>query len=247
MAAGYLQVPDWFSFENQGGGVAVADLRGTGQQDLLLLMVDNPPGKNNGFYRVGRNIDALGNPLGGWTPWAGVPDWFSLENQGADIAAADIDKDGKQDLVVFMIDNPPGRNQGYYRLGKGLDINGNVTGGWQPWIQIPDWFSWENQHGSIALADLQNAGQHDLVVFHIDNPVEQNQAFYKIGKQIDIDGNVTGGWVPDPVPNGAQGIGWLGVPAWFAWENQGGGIATFIRNGKAAMVVMMVDNPPRFR
>ena len=77
MAAGYLQVPDWFSFENQGGGVAVADLGGTGQQDLLLLMVDNPPGKNNGFYRVGRNIDALGNPLGGWTPWVGVPDWFS--------------------------------------------------------------------------------------------------------------------------------------------------------------------------
>ena len=72
----------------------------------------------------------------------------------------------------------------------------------------------------------------------------RNQAFYKIGKQIDIDGNVTGGWVPDPVPNGAQGIGWLGVPAWFAWEDQGGGIATFIRNGKAAMVVMMVDNPP---
>ena len=118
MAAGYLQVPDWFSFENQGGGVAVADLGGTGQQDLLLLMVDNPPGKNNGFYRVGRNIDALGNPLGGLTPWAGVPDWFSLENQGADIAAADIDKDGKQDLVVFMIDNPPGRKPGILSPGQ---------------------------------------------------------------------------------------------------------------------------------
>ena len=87
------------------------------------------------------------------------------------------------------------------------------------------WLVFVGEPGAgIAVADLQNAGQHDLVVFQIDNPVEQNQAFYKIGKQIDIDGNVTGGWVPDPLPNGAQGIGWLGVPAWFAWENQGGGM-----------------------
>ena len=36
-----------------------------------------------------------------------------------------------------MIDNPAGKNQGYYRIGKTLDANGNVTGGWSPWIPVP--------------------------------------------------------------------------------------------------------------
>jgi hypothetical protein len=111
MAKGFLNIPDWFSFENQGGGVATADLSGSGQQDLVAFMVDNPPGQNRGLYRIGRDLDASGNVTGGFTPWIDVPDWFSFENQGAGVAVADIDKDGKQDLIVFMIDNPPGQRR----------------------------------------------------------------------------------------------------------------------------------------
>src|SRR5215471_21133524 len=122
----YLPIPDWFSFENQGGNVAAADLSGTGKSDLLVFMVDDPPGQNRGLFRIGRNLDAGGNARGGWTPWFDVPDWFSAENQGAGVALFDIDHDGRQDLVVFMIDNPDGRNAGFYRVGKALDVNGNV-------------------------------------------------------------------------------------------------------------------------
>jgi hypothetical protein len=53
-----------------------------------------------------------------------------------------------------MIDSPPGKNSGFYRVGERLDINGNVYGGWGPWVLIPDWFSFENQHRSIAIADI---------------------------------------------------------------------------------------------
>ena len=309
MAKGYLQVPDWFPWENQGGGVAVADLTGTAQEDLVVIMVDNPPGQNAGFYRIGRNIDATGIPNGGWTAWIPVPDWFPWENQGAAVAVADVDKDGKQDLIVFMIDNPPGQNQGYYRVATGLRDDGSLAGPWGPWIPIPDWFSWENQYGSIALADLDNdgnlelivlmvdhpgnqanrgiyrigrkldaagnvtggwtpwldvpgwfswvnqgagiaiadtqsSGHNDLIVFQIDGAIEQKQAFYKIGLSIDINGNVAGGWLPNPGPSGEANVSWLGVPAWFAWENQGGGIATMLPDGKLSMVVLMIDNPP---
>jgi hypothetical protein len=297
MPAGYLPIPDWFSTENQGGGVAIANLSDNSQQDLVILMVDAPAGQNRGLYRIGRNLDATGIATGGWTPWIDVPDWFSWENQGAGIAVANLGNAGNPDLVVFMIDNTPDQNQGYYRVGKAIDVNGNVNGGWEPWIPIPDWFSWENQHGSIALADLDgdgsvellvimvdnsaqqnrgvyrigrkldangnvlggwtpwidvpdwfswenqgaaiavaarsNAGQRDLLVFQIDNGIEQNQAFYKIGTNIDIDGNAIGGWSL-----------WRGVPSWFAWENQGGGIASVQRNGRSELVVMMIDNPP---
>lgn len=298
MPKGYLQVPDWAPWENQGGGVAIADLSGTGNQDLVVLMVDNPVGQNQGLYRVGRNIDAAGNPQNGWSPWLKVPEWFSFENQGAGVAITDIDEDGRQDLFVFMIDNPPGQNQGLYRVGKALDANGNVTGGWGPWLQIPDWFSFENQHGSITIADLDGDGAQELIVFMVDHPGgKANRAVYRVGRKLDANGNVTAGWspwtdvpgwfswdnqgagvavvdLPDLGPrtlivfnidnavdqnqafyklapgldvNGGVGGNWgpwLGVPAWFAWENQGGGIGALSRNGKPGLLVMMIDNPP---
>ena len=246
MQAGFLQVPDWFSSENQGGGVAVADLGGDGTQDLVVFMIDNPPGQNRGLSTgsAGR-WTRTATSTGGWTGWTEVPDWFSFENQGGGVAVADLDGDGPPDLVVFMIDNPPGENQGFYRVGRKLDADGVVTGGWRRGRDVPDWFSLENQGGGVArrrprrrrpagadrVHDRQSAGaeprrlpgrpearrgrqcrpaagppgstcptgspgrtraggvavvdrgaDRDLVVFAIDNPLGQNQGFYRIGR-----------------------------------------------------------------
>ncbi len=225
-------VPDWFSFENQGAGVAAWDLDGDGQSELIVFMIDNPNGKNQGFYRIGKQLDVDGNVHGGWSPWIPVPDWFSFENQHGAIAVADLDNDGHPELIVFMIDNPGELNQGLYRIGKKLDANGNVTGGWTPWLPVPGWFSWENQGAGIAVADMGN-GIRDLVIFHIDNAIGHNQAFFKVAKQVDVNGNPAGGW-----------DGWMGVPGWFSWENQGGGIAAVALGGEPKLLVLMVDNPP---
>ena len=78
MQGGFLQVSNWFSAENQGGGIAVADLNGDGTQDLVVFMIDNPPDRNRGVYQVGHSLDANGNVTGGWTEvldlaWVGQP------------------------------------------------------------------------------------------------------------------------------------------------------------------------------
>lgn len=297
MPNGFINIPDWFPWENAGGGIAVADLSGSGRQDLIVLMVDNPPGKNRGLYRVGKSLDTVGTPTGGWGPWIDIPDWFSFDNQGAGLALWDLSGNGRLDLVVFMIDAPQGQNQALYRIGRSLDDNGNVTGGWGDWIQIPDWFPWENQHGAIAIGDLDSDGRPELVVFMIDNPPEQNQAYYRIGKRLDTEGRVTGGWtgwqqVPDWFSWENQGAGvavvdgnqagdhdliifqidnaigqnqaffkratqlqingnvtswepWMGVPGWFSWENQGGGLAVANLGGRREMIVLNIDNPPQ--
>jgi len=196
-------------------------------------MIDNPVGQNTGFYRVGKALDANGNVTGGWGPWLAIPDWFSFENQYGAITVADLDGDGNQHLVVLIVDNPPGQNRGLYRVGRRLDANGNVTGGWTGWFDVPDWFSWENQGVGVAVADVNGTGKLDLIAFQIDGALDQNQAFYKIGAGLKSDGTLTGDWSL-----------WHGVPAWFAWENQGGGIAVSRVGGKLQMAVLMVDNPP---
>src|SRR5512132_1016563 len=118
----FRAIPDWFSFENQGAGVAVADLDGDGNLDLMVLMVDNPAGQNRGIYRIGKHLDANGNVTGGWTPWIDVPDWFSFDNQGAGIAVGDLSGAGNLDPVVLRADNPAGQNRGIYRIGKHLVV-----------------------------------------------------------------------------------------------------------------------------
>lgn len=234
MPSPFLNIPDWFSWGNQGAGITVSDLNNNGQQALIVLMVDSPPGKNKGLYRIGRKLDLEGQVSGGWGNWIEIPDWFSIENQGAGVALADLDGDTRPELVVFMIDNPVGKNQGYYRIGKKLDADGNVTGGWGPWIAVPDWFAFENQHGSIALSDLDGDGRPELVVFMIDNPEGKNQGYYRIGKKLDANGNVTGGWGP-----------WIPIPDWFSWENQAGSITVAdLGTGTIDIVVYQVDNPP---
>src|SRR5918992_937243 len=233
MPNGLMDVPEWFSWENQGAGVAVADLDGDGALDLVLLMVDNvPDGPNRGLYRVGKTLNADGTVTGGWGPWIDVPEWFSWENQGAGVAVADLDGDGALDLVLLMVDNvPDGPNRGLYRVGKTLNADGTVTGGWAPWIDVPEWFSWENQGAGVAVADLDGDGALDLVLLMVDNPPQQNQGFYQLGRGLEGNGQV------------ASWSGWLGIPRWHSWENQGADVATARIGGREHLVVILVDAP----
>src|SRR6266481_1278647 len=163
MALNFFRVPDWTSSENQGANIAVADLDADGLPELIVLRVDHPTqGPNRGFYRVGRRLDALGNMTGGWGPWIEIPQWNSNENQGAGIAVADFGIDGLG-LIVFQIEHrKPGPNIGLYRVGRKLDAQGNVTGGWSDWQQVPGWVSWRDQGLAIAVTDLNGDGRPDL-------------------------------------------------------------------------------------
>lgn len=225
-----MAVPGWPAWENQDCGIAVGDIDGDGAPDVLVLMVDDPAGQNAGLYRVGNGFAADGS-VRDWGPWLTVPDWFGWENQGAGVALADLSGNGRLDLVVFVVDNPPGQNQGYYRIGRDLAADGAVTGGWTPWLAVPDWFGWENQGADICLTRID--GQDVLVVLTVDNPPGPNTGQFRLAKDIRADGTV-GAWTP-----------WVAVPDWYGWENQGAGItaADLDGDGRPELVVFGVDNP----
>ena len=139
MNTDFLAIPDWFSEENAGAGIAVADINGDGFPDLVVLRVDDPPGTNSAYFRVGFGADDQ-LTIGRWAAWSPVPDWNSWFNEGAGVAIADISGNGRPDLLIFRVDAVPnGQNAGYYRIGWDIDAAGQVTG-WSPWLAVPDWF-----------------------------------------------------------------------------------------------------------
>ena len=83
-----------------------------------------------------------------------MPGSFGKQNHGASIALADLNKNGRADLVIFYIEHPEGENRGYYRIGRNLDANGCATGGWTEPIQVPGWFGTQNQGAGIAITTL---------------------------------------------------------------------------------------------
>jgi hypothetical protein len=236
----WQQVPDWPSNDTQGAGIAIADLNGSGSLDLIVLVVDNAAQLNSASYRVGRDLNAAGQVTGGWLPWQSVP-WFSWENQGAGVAVADLSGSGHPDIVIMAVDNGIMQNRGVYRVGRDLDHDGKVTNGWSDWVDMPGWFSWENQGGGVAVVDTTGSGHNDIIVFGIDNPPGQNQAFYRIAFDVNADG------VPTATQPGDPQAGWsslLGVNNWFSWENQGGGIAVATLGGAQCLVILAADHPP---
>jgi len=173
-------IPGWFGSEDQAGGIAIADLNGDGMPELIVFHIDNPGGENRGYYRIGWKLNSAGDVTGGWSAPKPIPGWFGAENQGGGIAVADVNRDGRPELIVYHLDNPVGENRGYYRVGYGISASGDVSF-WRAPTAIPGWFGSENQGGGIAVAQLDAASRLDMIVQHIDNPGGENRGYYRVG------------------------------------------------------------------
>ncbi len=168
-----------FSAENAGGGAAIVDINGNGKPDLLLMGIDNPQGDNNFRYKIGWDLKTDGNPTS-WSPTLGFEGGFSAENAGGGAAIADINGNGKPDLLLMGIDNPQGQNNFRYKIGWDLKTDGNPTS-WSPTLGYVGGFGVYDAGGGAAIVDINGNGKPDLLLMGIDNPEGDNNFRYKIG------------------------------------------------------------------
>jgi hypothetical protein len=109
----WVQIPGWFGTRTQGAGIAIVDIDGSGNGDLVIFFVDDSSGSNVGYFRVGK-ANAKGNY--DWDAPQAIPKWWGDQTRGAGLAVVDLTGNGRPDLIAAHADNPPGIDRLFYRI-----------------------------------------------------------------------------------------------------------------------------------
>ena len=216
-------------WDAEGAGIDVYDLNGNGAPELLLMAHDAPPGQNNFRYKIGWDIDNLGQT----SNWSNIvqENGVGWDGQGASLKLVNLDANTRPEMILMAYDNPPGANNFRYKIGWNL-TNTGTTGVWTGPIQIPG-VGWEAQGAGIEVANLDNNPLPDMVLMAYDNPPGANTFRYMVGWNLNAAG-VAANWTGPFLIGGA------------GWEGQGSGvtIANLDGNPRPEMVLMAYDNPP---
>lgn len=152
-------------------------------------------------YWVGRDADANGTATGGWTGPYELPDPVSGNAAGLDVALADLDGDGRPELVVgYALSRAGGAdNRVLYRVGWRLDESGAVTNGWTDSLPTPMQLDRITSVG-IDVVDMTGDQVPDLLVFAVGTVGGTAVARYLTGRGLNRRGRVVSGWTaPRPV------------------------------------------------
>jgi hypothetical protein len=210
-----VQVPG-VGWEGQGAGCRLIDLDGNGRPELFLMAYDNPAGPNTFRYRVGSNMDTLGNVAA----WGNIVEVTGVgnEGQGAGIAFTNLDGNPRPEMILMAYDNPSGPNTFRYRVGWNVNTSG-IAASWSGIIQVGGVGN-EGEGADLDLVDLDANGRPEMILMAYDNPSGTNSYRYRIGWNLDSSGN-TADWQPGYVTY--PGTGNVGQGAGLAAANLDGG------------------------
>ena|GEM_PF-966654 len=223
--------------ENAGGGVDLGDIDGNGQQDLLLMGIDDPEGSNNFWYKIGWDLKPDGSPTR-WSSTVGSP-VIGHYNDGGGAALADINGNGKLDALLMGIDDPSGENNFWYMIAWDLGSNGTPQS-WSSIMASPSGLGIgsTNAGGGADIYDINANGKPDFVFMAVGTRYTPYY-YYVIGWDVDSTGNPSS-WsstLRSPkIPEIETQYG-FSVGGGLAIEDLNG-------NGRPDMVVMEIVNEP---
>ncbi|MCM2393264.1 hypothetical protein [Streptomyces albipurpureus] len=178
---------------------ATADLTGSGRPDLVVLTRLDPGMEHRLTYRVGTDLGPDGTVTGGWQPTIVLPEGMNKVH-AVDIALADLDGDGRPELIVAYVTGDVNSPRLAYRIGWRLDATGRATGGWSLTHGLPQPGGPVYQIG-IDVADVTGDDTPDLVLVTAESGTPRDRITHRIGRSVNRRGLVTGGWT-DAVPFG---------------------------------------------
>ncbi|MCH9681650.1 MAG: hypothetical protein K0V04_09470 [Deltaproteobacteria bacterium] len=170
-----------------------------------------------------------------WSDVFEIPGDFGHHTGGGGVAIGEIGAGLGPDMIIFHIEDDMTPTQGYYQIAWNLDDTGQPTLGWSDLRMLPTIPQTEDaEGGGIALADVNANGVLDLIVLHVDDPSGPNQAYYRVGFDLDQNGNVAGGWTE-----------LFEITGQLDSDTDGGGIAVADLNGNDALdlIVLHVEDP----
>lgn len=186
--------------DTQDGDLAAGLIDSGSVPDYVFAWSDKESSTSDDIkYIVGKNVNTgTAQP----PSWGSVNSPTQLQNlagdiQGVAVALASIDGDtGNSDLVVAWIDNLSGDNQIKYKIGWDLNSSG-VPSSWSSTKTVDTSnIGTESSGLGIGFIDTPDSGsgtsKPEMFVFWVDNPALLNDVWYKVGWNIDVNGNPTG-------------------------------------------------------
>lgn len=214
--------------EGQGADLVVLQLDSNPRPDMILMAYDAPAGANSFRYKVGMNLNSAG-VAASWGPMVQVAG-VGNEGQGAGAATADLDGNGRPELILMAYDNPAGANSFRYRIGWNLNASG-TTATWTNHAQVPGVGN-EGAGAAAVIGQLDNNPRPDLIFIAYDNPAGANTFRYRVGFNVNAQGNAT--WAA-----GFQTVGGVGNEG----QGLGAALGRIDGNPRPDLVLMAYDNP----
>jgi hypothetical protein len=207
-----------------GAGIAIGDINVNGKPDMIFMAYDAPKRQNRFRYKIGWDVDAAGI-ASRWSMYVEV-DGLGHIAEGAGVALADLDRNGRPELLLMAYDSPPGAGSFRYKVGWNLN-SGAIATSWTT-VEV-EGVGHEADGAGIGLADLDQNRIPELILLAYNKQKGENIFRYKIGWNLDKSLKVKNWTVVE-----APGMGHTA---------QGAGLALWdmLRNGKPELILLAYD------
>lgn len=214
---------------SDGAGLAIGDINRNGELDAVFITDVDFRGQNQIRYRV--LFDLNGNGFEETFSGTFSVNGMNHSTEGAGAALADIDGNGRLDLVVMTYNAPDGSNDFRYKIGYDLRSNGRAER-WSD-LTIVSGVGGRGDGAGVDVADINGDGELDIILMAYDDPDGANEFRYKVGFDLKIDGSVHEGWSNT---HRVRGVGSVA-------EGAGITVADINRDGNLDILLMAYDAP----